>query len=147
MSHTTSIKGIKLMDIKFVKDAVAELAKKGMKISVVPDAVPRAYYANQQGMGKANFVIKLDDAKYDIGLYKQDDGSYEPRTDFFGGSVQKLLGVEATKKENTEQAKIGKLIQLYGIHAATDKARKQGLTVRRVEGKEGAVKLVIAGYA
>lgn len=145
MSHTTKIGGIKIVSASALKAAVAELARKGMKISIVENATPRAYYSNQAGMGKADLVIKLANAAYDIGLYKQADGTYEPRTDFYGGSVEKLLGAAASKKENAIQAKLGKLIQLYGIHAASEKAKKQGYTVRRVEGKDGAIKLVMAG--
>ncbi len=147
MSHTSTIKGIKITEVSALRKAVNELAKSGMKIELKENATPRAYFSNQAGMGKADFVVYLADAKYDIGLYKQADGTYEPRTDFFGGSVEKLLGAQASKKENTEQAKLGKLIQLYGIHAATEKATKQGYTVQRQFGKDGAIKLVIAGFA
>ena len=147
MSHTTSIKGIKIVDIRALESAINELAKGGMKISLQKGGTPRAYYQNQSGMGQADYVVKLPDAAYDIGLYKQDDGSYEPRTDFFAGSVEKLLGAKASKPENRDQARLGKLLQLYGIHAATEKAKKQGYTVRRQEGKDGEIKLVIAGFA
>jgi hypothetical protein len=135
------------MDIVALEAAVKELAASGLKISLVKDATPRAFYSNQAGMGKADYVVKLLDASYDIGLYKQEDGSYQPRTDFFGGSVVKVLGAQASKKENAEQAKLGKLMQMYGIHAATMKAKKQGLTVRRVTGNDGVVKLTVAGFA
>jgi hypothetical protein len=147
MSHTTKIHGIKIVDIEALQSAVAELAKGGLKIALLKDAIPRAYYENQQGMGKADYVVQLGDAKYDVGLYKQADGSYEPRTDFFMGSVQAQLGAKPSKKGNEEQAKLGKLLQMYGLHAATAKAKKQGYSVRRVQGKEGAVKLVVTGFA
>jgi hypothetical protein len=147
MSHTTSIKGIKITEVSALRKAIAELAKGGMKIALLENAIPRAYFQNQAGMGRADFVVQLQDAKYDIGLYKQPDGSYEPRTDFFGGSVEKLLGAVASKKENAEQAKLGKMMQLYGIHAATEKATKSGYAVQRQAGKDGAIKLVLTGFA
>lgn len=118
-----------------------------MKISLIENATPRAYFSNQAGMGKAEFVIKLDDAAYDVGCYKQDDGSYLLSTDFFGGSVEKVLGAKATKKENTDQARLGLLFQMYGIHAATEKATKQGMAVQRQVGKSGEIKLILSGFA
>ncbi len=147
MSHTTKIAGIKITEVSALRKAITELAKSGVKIELLENAVPRAYYQNQQGMGKADFVVKLADAAYDIGLYKQADGSYEPRTDFFGGSVERVLGAKASKKENMDQARLGKMMQLYGIHAATEKATKQGYSVRRQAGKDGEMKLVLTGFA
>lgn len=135
------------MDIKALSSAIAELAKGGIKIALVKDATPRAYFKDQAGMGKADYVVQLSDAQYDIGLYRQEDGSYEPRTDFFAGSVERVLGAKASKPENREQAKLGKLFQMYGIHAATAKAKKQGYSVRRQTGKDGEIKLVLAGFA
>lgn len=151
MSHTTRIKGIKIMDVVALEAAIKELSERGMKISLLKDATPRSYYTGsgrtQEGMGKADYVVKLDSSRYDIGLYKQDDGSYEARTDFWGTDVEKVLGARASKPENKEQAKLGKLYQAYGIHAAIGQARKKGLTVRRVPGTNGEEKLVLTGFA
>lgn len=147
MSHTTEIKGIKIVDIAALTAAVSELRAKGIGISLLKDAVPRAYYDQQQGMGKADYVIKLDNAKYDVGLYRQEDGTYEARTDFWGGHVEHVLGAKASKPENAVQAKLGKLYQAYGIAAATNQARAKGLNVRRVDGANGEAKLVLTGFA
>ena len=57
------------------------------------------------------------------------------------------MGAQATKKENTVQAKLGKLYQAYGIHAAMIQARAKGLNVRRVAGTKGEEKLVLTGFA
>ncbi len=147
MSHTTKIAGIKITEVSALRKAVTELAKSGIRIELLENAKPRAYSEGQAGMGVADFVIKLADATYDIGLYKQADGSYEPRTDFYNGSVERVLGAQASKKENAIQAKLGKLMQMYGIHAATEKATKQGYSVRRQAGKDGELKLVLTGFA
>ncbi len=146
MSHTASIKGIKIQSISALTSALAELTAQGIKCSLTANAKPRAYFPDQPGMGLADFVINLPEAKYDIGLYKQPDGSYEPRTDFFGGSIERMFGVKAADAAKTEQAKLGKLFQMYGIHAATETARRQGKTVRRIQGQEGKVKLVVSGF-
>ena len=97
-------------------------------------------------MGEAPYVISLPGAAYDIGLYLSEDGrGYETRTDFFGGSVERLLGTKATSPESREQARMGKLFQLYGVHAATEAARRKGHSVRRVTGTDGKIKLEITG--
>jgi hypothetical protein len=147
MSHTTSIKAIKIVDINALQAAIDELNQKGVKCSLVADAQPRAFYPNQQGMGKADYVIKLDASRYDVGLYKQEDGSYEARTDFWGGDIEKLLGGKATSDEYKESAKLGRLFQLYGVNATQNKLRMQGKSVRRVENEQtGQIQLVATGY-
>lgn len=149
MSHTASIKSIKIQSVAALRAAVEELNRTGTKMSLVPNAQPRSYYSahgmEQAGMGKADFVIKLDGAAYDIGLYKQTDGSFEARTDFWMGSVEKVLGATARTPENVEQAKMGKLLQMYGIHAATETARRQGHMVRRINKADGTIALEVTG--
>jgi len=146
MSHTATISGIKITDISVLRKAIEELAASGIKISMEDGGTPRAFYPNQPGLGKADHVVKLVDSRYDIGLYKQDDGSYQPRTDFWGGDVQKILGVKASDPAKEDQAKLGRLVQMYGIHAAMDKARKQGYTVRRTMTEDGTAKLLVTGF-
>lgn len=146
MSHTTSIKAIKIVSIAALEAAVKELAASGIRVTMSKGGTPRAYYPNQQGMGKADYVVSLADAKYDIGLYKDKDG-YEARTDFFGGSVEKVLGANARSPENAQQAKMGRLFQMYGVHAAMEQARRQGHSVRRVTQQDGTISLQITGSA
>lgn len=146
MSHTSTIKAVKIQSISALQATIAELNTKGIRCSLVPNATPRAYFANQEGMGSADFVIKLDDSPYDIGLYKDETGAFEARTDFFGNHINKLLGGKATTPERREQAQMGKLFQLYGVHAAMEQARRKGHTVRRIDDTAtDTVKLVLTG--
>lgn len=145
MSHTATVKSIKIQSITALRGAIQELAQAGIKCSLVENAVPRAYFANQQGMELAPYVVKLNDCPYDIGLYRQADGSYEARTDFFAGHIERLLGATARTAESTEQAKMGKLFQMYGVHAATEAAKKKGLMVRRVTKNDGTLTLELTG--
>lgn len=145
MSHTSVVKAIVIQSIAALNAAIAELNKSGVKCTLTPNATPRAYYSGQSGMGKADYVIGLTGSRYDIGLYKTDDG-YEARTDFWGGDVEKLLGAPASKPENKEQARMGKLFQLYGVHAAMEQARKKGLQARRQKGADGREQVVVTGY-
>lgn len=141
MSHTTEISAIEIKDISALTAAIKELNSQGIKCSLIKDATPRAYFSNQAGMGQADYVIKLENAQYDIGLYKSDNG-YTARTDLFMGEVAGQVGVKNAK---TPQEALGKLYQTYAIHAATSQAIKQGYTVQRTTGQNGAVKLVVTG--
>lgn len=147
MSHTTAIKGIAIQNIEALRAAITDLNEKGIKCSLVADATPRAFYQNQQGLGKADFVIQLEASRYDIGLYKNEAGVYEARTDFWGQDVEKLLGGKASSPEHKQQAQLGKLFQSYGVRAAMDQVRKEGKQCQRIENAEtGEVKLVITGF-
>jgi hypothetical protein len=145
MSHTATVSTIKIQSVTALRAAIAELAEKGVRCSLLENAKPRAYSVNQEGMGLADFVIKLDDSQYDIGLYKTKDGSYEARTDFYRGGVERCLGASASSPETREQARMGKLFQMYGVHAATEAARKKGHMVKRVSKQDGTIALEITG--
>lgn len=147
MSHTTRIKAMQITSAAAVRQAVARLAAQGIKIELLESATPRAFYANQEGMGQADLVIKLGDAPYDIGLYRQADGTYEPRTDFWGQHVEKVLGAPATAPEHAMQAKLGKFYQAYGIEAALEQAYLSGKMVTEVTQPNGDIQLVVTGYA
>lgn len=145
MSHTTAIKGVKIQSADVLIAAVEELAKQGKRVSIVRNEAPRAYYQGQEGMGVAPLVIKVHDAKYDIGVYGS-EGNYELRTDFWGGSVSSILGGTPTKDENREQAKLGLLLKEYAIQAAMRQARSKGLQCRRAVSATGVTQLLVSGY-
>jgi hypothetical protein len=153
MSHTTAIKGVNITNIDALRAAIEELAEKGIKINLTEGGTPRSYYSahgrEQEGMGKADFVIGLADAAYDIGLYLGEDGVYEARTDFWNynvKSVESVLGAAASAPEYETQAKMGKLFQAYAIHATLATARMQGKSVQRITKKDGTEQLVVAGF-
>ena len=146
MSHTSVIDAVKITDINALKAAVEELRKSGIDIKLVKGGTPRAFFANQTGLGPADYVLHLGGSPYDVGLYLNPESkSYEARTDLYGGYVAKVLGAKAQGKETAGQASLGRLYQGYAIHAAMRQAAKQGYTVSRVNGKDGSVKLVLGG--
>lgn len=121
-----------------------ELNAKGVKCTLVKDGTPRAYYQNQQGLGKADYVLQLKDAPYDIGFYHdREKKGMVARTDLFMGHVSRVIGSKAAAGESQAQAAMGRLYQTYAIHAATRKAVQQGMSVSRINGPDGAVRLVI----
>lgn len=143
MSHTTSITNVVIQDIDALRAAVSEMNSAGIHCELLQNTKPRAYYSNQDGMGVADYVLKLDDASYDVGLYKNQTGGYEARTDFWGGSVEKLLGAATLDGENRDQARLGKLYQSYAICAAEKQARRSGRSVTRRTLENGTVQLVM----
>ena len=146
MSHTTAINCIKITDVAALRSAIIELKSHGVKCDLLENAVPRAYYPDQKGMGKADFVVNLKDASYDVGLYKDQDGKgYSARCDFYNGSVERELGATRQDDEDPNMARLGKLYQSYAIHAATNAAVQQGYTVQRVNQEGGTVQLQVTG--
>jgi hypothetical protein len=144
MSHTSTIAGIVMADKTIVAQAIEELKSQGIRCELLENAKPRAYYSDQSGMGTAPLVVKLQDAKYDVGLYPRGDGKgFEARTDFFGGSVEKVLGAQTANSGEREQAKLGKLYQAYAIQAATREAIRKGYSVQRINKADGSVQLQV----
>lgn len=146
ISHTASVKSIKITSVTALRSAIESLAATGMKISLKENATPRAFYPNQVGLGKADFVIELKDSRYDVGVYKSaTENSYEVRTDFWGSDVEKVLGVPATSPEKKDQARLGRLFQAYGVAAAKETARKRGHMVQSTTREDGTIVLSISG--
>lgn len=144
MSHTTAIESVVITDLDALRAAVVELQKNGVRCSLVEKSTPRAYFQQQAGMGPADFVLKLDDSPYDVGLYKDEaKGGYVARTDLWGGNVARVLGAPAQQGEAPAQAAMGKLYQTYALNAATRQAARQGYKVRRQVKPDGTVQLVM----
>lgn len=149
MSHTTRLNAIQIRSVNALRGVPALLKSlHGIDCSLVENATPRAYYAAQEGMGKADFVLKLNGSRYDLGLYKQADGTFEVRTDFWGQDVERILGVvrSADAKADSMQHKLGKFYQAYGTLAAEEQCRRQGKMVTRQITADGRIKLVVNGF-
>lgn len=145
MSHTSIINSVVFSDVAALRSAIKELASLGVKCELLENAIPRAYYIKQAGMGIAPLVVKLTDGPYDVGLYqRQGTSEYEARADFYAGYVEKVLGVSCPVGGNKDQAKMGKLYQMYAVHAATRKAIQEGHQVSRVNQADGSVQLEVS---
>lgn len=146
MSHTSSIKSVQIKSVSALRAAVQALTQRGIRCTLEENATPRAYYNNQQGMGQAPFVLRLPDAQYDVGFYAQPDGTYEARTDFFGGSVAQCIGGKATTPERRDQAQLGLLFQEYSAAAVIEQARMRGQSVvRRLNAETNKLTLEVTG--
>lgn len=143
MSHMTEIK-TRITDLDALEAACVEL---GMKLvrgkteakwygrSVGDYPLPEGMTADQ--LGKCDHAITLPGCEYEIGVYADKvKGGYRVLYDFWGPGMK-------LKEKIGENG--GKLVQAYGVAKATREARRKGLTVQRVQGANGTVKLVIAG--
>ena len=147
MSHTTAITAVVISDVNALQAAINELASEGVKCSLLENCKPRAYSSGQEGMGTAPYVVKLNDATYDVGLYDNGDGGFEARTDFWNGSVEKVLGVETNVNEEREQARLGKLFQRYAVCATENHAALNGYSTTRSQKEDGTLQLVMTQAA
>jgi hypothetical protein len=123
MSHFTDIKP--KTTLKNI--AALEMACKELGLELIPNGMARGYAGQST---KGDYVIKLK-GPYDVALIKSEDG-YAIRTDWWAGHVEKEIGKNA-----------GRLMQEYGVAAATMEARKQGYMVKRNVMKDGSIKLTV----
>lgn len=142
MSHTTTIDGIVITDVNALRGAVRHLQQAGVRVELKENVKPRAYTATQSGMNQpADFCLYLQDASYDVGLYRRSDGQgFEARTDFWNGSVEKVLG----NKGSSNQARLGKLYQAYNEEVLVNMATSQGQNVSRHVLDDGRVQLRVS---
>jgi len=139
MSHISQI-DIVITDVDSLRSAIAELKRNGVKCELLENAVPRAYYSDQ--LPEAPFVVEVTNGDYDVGLYKTEDGkAYTAKCDFYKGSIQRELGIA---NATNNQSRLGKLYQMYGVHAATKQAIQQGYNVHRINKPDGTIQLQVA---
>ena len=124
MSHFTEITS-QIRDLEALRDACIEL---GIELAFNTEA---RGFAGQTRKGEAVIKLKGD---YDIALNQQPDGTYDLTTDWWGGHVEKEVGVSYSK-----------LFQLYGVHKAQREARRKGFLTNRKTLPNGAIKLTIGG--
>jgi len=154
MSHTSTIKSVKILDLQALRQACEELKRtQGVDLTLIENHVPRAYSQGQ--LKAADLCIQLNDGEYDVGLYKTTDGSYEARCDFYTGDVEKQLGANReqlslhtnlTGEERT-QAQLGKLYQFYSVKAAENAIIRKGGSCQRQTQQDGTIQLVMVMQA
>jgi len=123
MSHFTDIKPKTVL-----KNVQAlEMACKELGLELMKDGVARGYAGQTT---KGDYVIKLK-GPYDVALVQSENG-YAIRTDWWGGHVEREIGKNA-----------GRLLQEYGVAAATMEARKKGYLVKKNVMQDGSIKLTV----
>jgi hypothetical protein len=166
MSHTATVQTAKNKNEQNIADAVAELKRQGVNCDIEYNATPRLWTHNQlaRDLGREKHptdecavVVRLHDAYYDVGFYRNDEGNLIPVFDDYNGpatiphknkgskSVRDVIGAkfagriehwnglrtESEGNEGSQQLRhsIGRLMQ--GIHKAqaVRRARSMGHTI------------------
>ena len=161
MSHTTTMRGIAIRDENAIRSAVLELQGAGVPVRLEQDAVPGMYYrkgvnANADQHGKCDYVLKMEGtAGYDLGLDKQQDGTFAPVFDEWDNHVAKKLGADVnvcpmpTTPEGRAQHQIGRFLAAYAKHAAINSAQAKGYIVKGTvfDQATGQTHITIGGIA
>lgn len=84
--------------------------------------------------GKCDHAISIPGAKYEIGLVKQADGTYQPIWDNWPSG-----GLQGLKTENGMTG----FLQAYAIERAKGEARKKGFSTSEVKEAGGRVRLIV----
>lgn len=129
MSHTTTLKTVKIVDIDALQRAVNYLAEEEkVNISLVKNARPRMYSRDQEVM--CDYVVKLPKSRYDVGFQKQKDGSYVPIFDTYLNSIRNQIGaaqtVEADTPEEIAMLSVSRLVDVYAIMAVKNQLSEEG---------------------
>lgn len=131
MSQTATIKTVPIRDPLAIRAAILALQARGVKCSLVENQKPRVWpgYPVQ----KCDFVIQLQDCRFDVGLAKNEHGIYEPKCDLHGREIQKVLGARGKTAHTGQAAHIGQFIQEYSKAAAINAATEAGYMIERLE--------------
>ena len=128
MSHFTTIQ-TEVRDLEALRDACTELDL------VLESGIMCRGYA---GINRtAHHVVRLK-GPYDIAVdpSPEDGGSYALTTDWWGGHVEREVGVG-----------FGRLLQSYGVQKTIREARTRGLRFSRQIEPDGCVLLTLEGGA
>jgi hypothetical protein len=142
MSHITTVTDIIFTDVKALKTAAQALKKEGIDCKLLTDSKPRAFYDNQ--MEKAPFVLSLKNSRYDVGFYMTKEGNgYIAKADFFGGEIEKQIGVKYQEGMNKNLTPMSKLYAQYTVAATVNEAVSKGYSVQRSVKSDGSIQLRI----
>lgn len=146
MSHVTRVDSVPIESIEAVRAAVKELQGQGIKIELVAKQAPRMFFPHHET--ECDWVLKLQDCVYDIGLEAKKDTNgkfthFEPMLDVYKDKIHAILGNEHTEGTVTEKA-IGKFLSAYQKNNMMITAKKQGYNVRGTQvDKNGNLNLVL----
>ena len=147
MSHNVTIKGVKITDVHALKSAVRELNQKNptLKLKVTETGKFRTWPGQDDTCA---FAVEIPGSSHDLGFVKQTDGSFAPVFDPFGGGVGRAIGADwahvPSCSMHSPEAAIGRLMQLYAVHAVERQALNQGLsTSRQLDDKTGQIAVVV----
>ena len=143
MSHNVLINNIKIASLPALRMAIQELTREGVKISLDEGTNTFRTYPGQSN--KCDLAIRLPNEPFDIGLVKQQDGSYAPVFDnmLAGNKTISCPWTPGDNRENRDRGSIGKLMQRYSVCAVEYEMNMAGHSVQRVPGADGSIQLMV----
>lgn len=127
MSHVTTLKGIKFTDVQAIRQAVQELAQKGININLKENMKPRVH--GFDAAPTCEFVVCLPSCDYDVGLKLNKEGEYEPVLDTYQNEVgSQIAGQCPVPPEYARRAlhQMGQFGAAYQKQAAIIQAGNEG---------------------
>jgi len=119
-----------------LQSALRKLAEQGIKASLEANAAPRMYYPDQlrrEGRPSevCDYVVRLPDCYFDIGLVSDNKGGYLAKYDAHPGATPYHAGgsTHLRKLLGNPESPIGKLLVSYSAAAAVELAESQGFMI------------------
>lgn len=84
-------------------------------------------------MQNPDYTIKFPGISYNVGVFKQNDGSYRLRYDYYNSQLKAKLG----------GSKAGLLAQAYAIEAAKRAAKLKGWVTKEIKRKDGGIRVQV----
>lgn len=128
MSHNITLSGVKITDLSLFGKICAELSNHQAKL-VNPATTFRTYPGQPD---KCSAKIEMP-GRHDVGLIKNEDGSYSPVFDPYRMSTE--------LKSPYGRNYIGSALQEYALQEAEYQAAQNGMSVTRILGEKGTVTL------
>ena len=129
MSHFTKC-DLKITNLVALKRALEDLKHTFTEASAEQQAVVRGYKG-----AKLNAELSIDMGKYDIGVVKQADGTYELVADWWG--------IETTR-DTTEKAFVEEVNQRYAYQRVLIACEEQGYNLEETKNEEtGTISLTM----
>lgn len=125
MSHITTVQ-TQIRDLDALRAALERL---GCRLEG-PGTI-RGYFRE---MGHADYIIRLPNTEYTVGLVRQTDGTYRLEADLWAGHVERVLGL-----------RYGRLLQEYAVEVVTRSAARRGRQVKSERLPDGKVRITIRG--
>ena len=155
MSHTTLVNSVLIKSESALQKAAIYLRSKGIDVELVKNAVPRMYYPDQirkmirngqkatlqyhSNVEECDYVLKVNQSYYDIGLIKDVNGNFIPLYDNFQhpspySNLAENIGKQPLDQvlgavNKAEKSEIGKFLQAYSLCAAVESCEEAGYTI------------------
>lgn len=140
MSHNILIKNVKITSIEALQAAVDELRREGKNITLNRDRKTFRTYPGQPD--KCDMCIELPNARFDVGLVKQPDGTYLTVYDPYLAIGGTEISCSLDPRERDERHGIAMLTQRYSVIVSERELALQGHMCRREKGENGEIHVV-----